>query len=238
MTRLLRRAAVFIVARALARLPFGMLEAAIFRAALQRRFPDLLASEKIADRRDIWDFAIQQVGASQRVLFLEFGVYKGRSIAYFASKLPASESRFFGFDSFEGLPEDWSRKKAGKFSTAGAAPPVEDPRISFVKGWFQETLPVFSFEARDFDATIVHMDADLYSSTLFVLSELWRRLRSFYVVFDEFSPDEGRALYNFSQACPVSIEFLARDDDANPQRVFCRIERTAVESRARVADCH
>jgi Macrocin-O-methyltransferase (TylF) len=228
MTGFLRRAAIYVSARALARLPFWLLEVAIFRAVLTSKFPGLVASRKLATREQVWQHAVDTVGASRRVLVLEFGVYKGRSIKFFASRLTAPESRLYGFDSFEGLPEDWSKKKAGKFTTAGEPPVVDDPRISFVKGWFQDTLPGFSVDPSAFEAVLVHLDADLYSSTLFVLSNLWGRLPSFHVVFDEFSPDEARALYNFSQAYPVHIEFLAHDLDANPQRVFCRIERAGV----------
>ena len=43
--------------------------------------------------------AVQNLG-----LFLEFGVHKGHSIKKLSSK---TESMFYGFDSFEGLPENW-----------------------------------------------------------------------------------------------------------------------------------
>ncbi len=38
-------------------------------------------------------------------LILEFGVYKGETINFIASKL--RDKVIYGFDSFEGLPEDW-----------------------------------------------------------------------------------------------------------------------------------
>ena len=42
----------------------------------------------------------------------EFGVYKGGTINYLAHKMP--NSIIYGFDSFQGLPEDWRKgfKKA------------------------------------------------------------------------------------------------------------------------------
>src|SRR5450631_2069107 len=37
-------------------------------------------------------------------LILEFGVYSGRTINHMAA---LTQEKLFGFDSFEGLPEDW-----------------------------------------------------------------------------------------------------------------------------------
>ena len=41
----------------------------------------------------------------QRVLYLEFGVFRGRTIRYWSRKLRHPETRLHGFDSFEGLPD-------------------------------------------------------------------------------------------------------------------------------------
>jgi hypothetical protein len=79
------------------------------------------------------------------------------------------ESRFYGFDSFEGLPEDWGNKAKGTFSRQGEPPRLDDERVRFVVGWFHETLPGFVAEGSDYEAVLVHLDADLYSSTLFAL---------------------------------------------------------------------
>ncbi len=155
-------------------------------------------------------------------------MYKGTSIRYFASKFWNPESQFYGFNSFEGLPEAWANKTAGAFTRFGELPAMDDVRISLVKGWFQDTLPSFAIDASKFAAILVHMDADLYSSTLFVLSQLWQRLNSYYLLFDEFMNDEARALYNFLEAFPSQVEFLAHDDSINPQRVLCKISRIKV----------
>ena len=71
---------------------------------------------------------------------------------------------------------------------------------------------------------------------LFVLSWLWQRVDTFYAIFDEFMNDETRALYNFSQAFPVRIEFLAHDDPVNPQRAVCRISKAHVAASIEAAD--
>jgi O-methyltransferase len=228
MLRLIKGPVIRVLKVVLPRLPVDFLEAALYRSILRTKFSALHASRKIEKREHVWDFAVQTIGAEKKVLFLEFGVWEGYSIKYFASKLPSAGSRFHGFDSFEGLPETWGRNRAGTFSTGGQVPAVDDSRISFVKGWFQDTLPPFAVDGGEFDVVLVHLDADLYSSTLFALMNLWHRFDSFYVIFDEFINHETRAFYNFSQCCPCRIEFLAHDHEL-PSRVFCKVtvQRTA-----------
>ena len=53
-------------------------------------------------------------------MWLEFGVYRGRSICTFAEK---TEHNVYGFDSFEGLPEIWdSNNPKGCFNLRGEIP--------------------------------------------------------------------------------------------------------------------
>ena len=49
-------------------------------------------------------------------------------------------SRIIGFDSFEGLNQPWAGNQIGAFSTNGEIPKTTDPRVSYVKGWFQNTV--------------------------------------------------------------------------------------------------
>lgn len=210
------------------------LENALYRSIHKQKFAALFRSQRIEVKERVWDKAIDIVGRSSKVMFLEFGTFEGYSIRYFASGFVNPASRFYGFDSFEGLPEDWGSKVKGTFSTAGNLPDVADDRVSFEKGWFQDTLPPFSIQGQDFDAVFVHMDADLYSSTMFVLSNLWSKLPTFFALFDEFSGHETRALYNFHQSFPCDIEFLAHDF-ASPNRVLCRITRTSAPGPGKIS---
>lgn len=212
--------------RHLWKLPLDLLEKMVARALLERRFRALFAARQIAQREAVWDHVIETIGADRKILCLEFGVHEGYSIAYFARRFRHPESRFYGFDSFEGLPEDWGNKAKGTFSRQGEPPRLDDERVRFVVGWFHETLPGFVAEGRDYEAVLVHLDADLYSSTLFALSQLWPRYAQFHALFDEFMSQEARALHNFAQAFPCAIEFLAYDHDI-PKRVFCRIDRAS-----------
>jgi len=124
--------------------------------------------------------------------YLEFGVRNGDSIFKWATLNTNSNSRFIGFDSFEGLPEDWvsvtGTAPKGSFSVAGIVPATNDPRVRFIKGWFCNTLRPFLQDFRPRSRLVIHNDADLYSSTLYTLSTLDPFLRpSSILIFDEFA---------------------------------------------------
>ena len=105
---------------------------------------------------------------------------------------------FFGFDSFLGLPEDWTpENRKGKFDLQGAVPIFLDSRISVIKGYFQDTLPDFLHSFKISGKLIIHFDADLYASTLYCLLELDKLKIPYYAFFDEFTGHETRALYNY-----------------------------------------
>lgn len=126
---------------------------------------------------------------SEAIDYLEFGVHTGHSILHWAGANRAPDSRFFGFDSFEGLPEEWNRTyPKGHFDTKGQVPSTSDPRLQFVKGLFQSRLDGFlaSYEPGG-RKLVVHIDCDLYASALYCLTKLDRFLTpGTILVFDEF----------------------------------------------------
>ena len=73
-------------------------------------------------------------------IYLEFGVFKGQSINFFSNYV----DEIFGFDSFEGLKEDWlgHRIIAGNYSLNKKIPKLK-PNVIPVKGWIQDTLVKF-----------------------------------------------------------------------------------------------
>jgi len=74
-----------------------------------------------------------------------------------------------------------------------------DPRVRFFKGWFDQTLT--SYEPPPHDVLVVICDADLYSSTIFVLNKLEKLIvLGTYLYFDEFhhQSDELRAFREFT----------------------------------------
>ena len=114
-------------------------------------------------------------------LALEFGVYSGTTLEIIA-KLRNGE--VYGFDSFEGLPEDWrSTFGAGTFAV-DELPQV--PGAELVVGWFDDTLPAF-LDEHPGQVSLLHIDGDLYSSAKTVLDLCGPRLvEGSIVIFDEY----------------------------------------------------
>jgi len=113
---------------------------------------------------------------------LEFGVFQGRSLRIIAAARP--EGEVYGFDSFAGLPEDYrSHVRTGAFAV-DERPVV--PGAELVVGWFDDTLKGFLAEHPG-PVDFLHVDGDLYSSAVTVLSLVGPRLRAgSVIVFDEF----------------------------------------------------
>lgn len=170
---------------------------------------------RVNDQLDVFNTVIKKI-QKKRVVYLEFGVYKGKTTQYWANKLTHPESIFFGFDSFEGLPEDFDiigPIKKGKFNTGGKFPEISDKRVRFVKGRFEKVLPTFQ-SIPNLDELVIIMDADIYNSTIYVL----RYLRKFikvgtYIYFDDMSRVEHdpRAFKEFMEETGRKFELIAVD---------------------------
>ncbi|WP_433273121.1 TylF/MycF/NovP-related O-methyltransferase [Actinosynnema sp. CS-041913] len=119
--------------------------------------------------------------APEKGMALEFGVFRGTTLKIIAEERAGG---VYGFDSFEGLPEDWRPKRPAGYFRADHVPQV--PGAEVVPGWFEDTLPGFFAEHPD-EVAFLHLDADLYSSTVTALEHAGPRLRPGSVVlFDEY----------------------------------------------------
>jgi len=205
----------------------------IWREILEQKKPDFVdnvfgAWDNKRIRYKLWDKINKYLDSNNDVIYIEFGVYKGESINYFSKIFSSKNSKFYGFDSFYGLPEKWQRFEQGAFSTDGKEPLPSDSRIKFVKGLFQDTLPNFlnnlSEESKK-KIFLIHFDADLYSSTLFTLFKMHEYKNDFYFLFDQFGSDECRAFFNFSKATAINYElFYVTNWNYGPQVVFGKIK--------------
>jgi hypothetical protein len=195
-----------------------------------RNAPELSFNERFA----FHDSVVDHIGSGADLLYLEFGVAKGASLTRFASKFVHPAARFIGFDSFVGLPEPWAKFDAGHFSLKGKPPRINDSRVEFVEGWFQNSVPVFFNDRLDEcirPTVLIHYDADLYSSTLFLLTAFWWKIENYYFIMDEFYGEELIALRDFADTHPVDIEFYSamngghseRLGHPTPHKVFGRI---------------
>lgn len=115
---------------------------------------------------------------------LEFGVGCGESTRLIAKEMPV-----YGFDSFKGLPTAWRPGfPAGMFAT-DEIPAIDN--ATMVVGLFEDTVADFRMPPY---VGLVHLDADLYSSTATALDGLRGHLQpGCYVVFDEWWGYPGSA---------------------------------------------
>ena len=157
--------------------------------------------------------------ADQEVLYLEFGVWKGESMELWSKLLTNPMSRLHGFDSFEGLPESLDHRgpnagpwAKGFLSTSGTLPGICDPRVKFFKGWFEDTLPAYNLFPGQI--LVIFLDADLYSSTIYVLKTLERHIKVGTIIyFDEFwdTQHEQKAFSEFIEESRMKFEVMAAD---------------------------
>ncbi len=180
-------------------------------------------------KQALWDYAfkmsplglmeLQTQPTEREFVGLEFGVFKGSSINYFAninSKIP-----WFGFDSFIGLEEDWSGTalEKGYFSLGGSLPSVPN-NATLVPGWFKDTLPDFIMRNKEkCQVAFLHLDADTYAPTLLVLESLNDLFADgAVIVFDEFfgypgwQQHESRAWLEFVEMNSREFEYIAMSE--------------------------
>ncbi len=149
-------------------------------------------------------------------LNLEFGVNSGTTIRILSEAMKVGDQMppFHGFDSFEGLPEDWTHfQKAGRFGRQGKLPPVPDT-VTLHVGWFNEILPGF-LQQHAGPARFIHIDSDLYSSAKTVLTLLADRIvPGTVIVFDEYfnypgwEQHEHKAWTEFVASHGVEFEYV------------------------------
>jgi hypothetical protein len=107
-------------------------------------------------------------------LYMEFGVHSGKSLLQFYNLYKKYEinGKFYGFDSFLGLPEeknDVNNPKywpSGEYSCKGDInKELYQKDITIVDGWFNETLTdEFAKELIGKKIGIIHVDCDIYTS--------------------------------------------------------------------------
>ena len=165
---------------------------------------------------------------------LEFGVYEGYSLLFIRESFDESY-KIFGFDSFEGLPEDWinTHLAKGSFSTGGVAPDIKN--VKFYKGWFEDTIPEFleSENVEDIKSIgLIHFDCDLYSSTKTIFKYLHPYIKSGTILaFDEwcynldpqFNDHEQKAFYEYVEEYDVNYEFVDYNDNPDPKKIETKI---------------
>jgi hypothetical protein len=166
-----------------------------------------------------WPFPMRRFAVLDRALrvvrplpgiALEFGVYRGRSLRHAARK--DRRRKFYGFDSFEGLPSDGRPDWQIDFATTVL--PEVPANCRLIPGWFADTVPLFLRED-DSGIAFVGIDCDVYSSAREVLFGLGERLRPGTILYfdelinyDTFLWNEMLALFEFLEATGMGVEWI------------------------------
>ena len=153
-------------------------------------------------------YTLEQV--SKEGLHLEFGVGRGKSMRWIA---PMVGGPVYGFDSFDGIQEYWNGNPVGAFAQK-KLPKVPD-NVEFEIGYFDTTLPGF-LEKHSDPVAFLHVDCDLYSSTVTIFEALGERLQpGAIVLFDEYynfhrwQQHEFKAFQEYVERSGVTYEYIS-----------------------------
>lgn len=169
------------------------------------------------NRLKLYAYLNNEIIQGNPISYLEFGVANGSSFYWWLENHKNPQSAFYGFDTFSGLPEDWGHFKKGEMNNGNQILETTDIRASFYQGLFQQTLPVFLTQFKNtHQQTIIHLDADLYSSTLFTLTTFAPYLKKGDIIFfDEFCVPrhEFLAFKNFTESFYITLKPVAASNN-------------------------
>lgn len=142
---------------------------------------------------------------------VEFGTWQGKGMRLFdLASGTKFKKKLVGIDSFEGLPESSTIWDKGAFSNTNfelveqtlTEKTINFSAIKLIKGWFTDpNVAKVLYDTVD-DIAIVHLDADLGSSTLQALALLepyfLKREQPMYLLFDDWGchPNEVPDAFN------------------------------------------
>lgn len=161
------------------------------------------------EREDIWTYAYRK--ANKEGLLLEFGVFAATSTNFFAGLMKKRKDprTFYGFDSFEGIEEDWAGHYQVKhgYTRNKQLPDVRD-NVELVVGWVQDSVPPF-LEKHSDTIALMHIDTDTYTPCAYLLEATCKRwVKGTIILFDELHSYPGwkhgelKALNEFAEKHP------------------------------------
>lgn len=165
----------------------------------RRRLPFYRRTRK--SKHDTLRHVLRSTRLQPEDLVAEFGVYRATTLRMIARALP--RHRLYGFDSFEGFPDDGRSDWQHDFSLGGKLPAVP-ANVELVQGYFEDSLPTFVEAHAGARIGLLHVDCDLYSSTCTLFQHCAPLLQSgCVIVFDEllhypgFLDNEMKAFYEY-----------------------------------------
>lgn len=143
----------------------------------------------------------------------ELGVYRGQSLNEIARHY--APEIVYGFDTFTGLPEFWREGFPEGAFDVSSEKIVFEKNCFLYKGLFEDTLPKFLDQVTG-PAKLIHVDCDLYSSTISALRILSPRIQpGTVIVFDEYfnypgwQEHEHRAFREFLELTGYGCKYIA-----------------------------
>jgi hypothetical protein len=202
-----------------------------YRAFIGRTLSDLRRC-RIRDHTLLWEASrLPRPGRQDSdELLLDLGVWIGWSTRLISD---ASDRAVYGFDTFEGLVEDWQIDdqaviKSGTFSLSeplaqrfirdtgvslcDGLPDALGREVQFIRGSTYETLAPFLADRPAAPIRLFHMDLDTYESCLHALETCKNHfIEGSILVFDEYLVTNGemRAFYEFQSKYQLKWRYRA-----------------------------
>ena len=158
-------------------------------------------SIKIETKSDYFKFINEEIIKNEAIDYMEFGVYEGKTILDWPKINTNKNSRFFAFD---------------KFPPKYPIPEIDDNRVHFVKGLFQETLPEFIKDFKPNSKLVIFINLNKKFDTLYCLSKLDKILNEKCIImFDQFGnlQHEFIAFHNYVKSFRRDFQFLCQSEN-------------------------
>lgn len=162
-------------------------------------------------RLDLYANVYKNESLDDEIDYIELGVSTGHSFRWWIDKIKNPNAKFYGFDTFTGLPEDWGSFKKGAMSNGNEIPDIKDSRAKLFQGLFQQTIPVFLSNYTPNKRRVFLFDADMYSSTIYGLTTLNPIIKKGDIIFfDEFNVPlhEYKAFTEWTESFYINYEVL------------------------------
>lgn len=160
---------------------------------------------------------------------LEAGVWRGGSAIFMRALLEVlgdGTRRVWAADSFRGLPppdpsvnaDRGDKHHRNRFLSVGLSDVKHnfhkygllDDRVSFLEGWFSDTLPRAPIES----LAVLRADGDMYASTMDILTSLYKKISAGgFVIIDDYGaiPACRQAVETFRSANSISDPIMSID---------------------------
>ena len=174
----------------------------------------------IKTKSDYFKFINDNILKNESIDYLEFGVYEGGTIIDWPKINTHKDSRFFAFD---------------KFPPKYPIPKINDDRVHFIKGLFQETLHEFIDNFQVKSKLVIFINLNKNFDTLYCLSELDKILNEKSILmFDQFGNllNEFIAFHTYVKSFKRDFKFLC--ESGNWRK--CTIELYPSEKRHTVSN--